>query len=261
MLPGATVTVTNPQTGIAATEQANTAGVYVFPNLLPGTYNVKVELQGFQSAVRNGVELQTQQTVRLDFSLAIGTLAETVEITGSAPMINTEDTAIGTVIDNRRIVDLPLNGRNFLQLVSLTPNVSASFANSGQSGARQGGDRSEQQLSIAGGRREWNYFTLDGMNNTDVNFNSYILLPSIDALQEFKIQSGIYSAEFGRGIGQVNVATKSGTNAYHGAVWEFIRNNKLDALPYAFGSDTPKSSPFKWNQYGFTLGGPVQIPR
>ena len=261
VLPGATVTVTNPQTGVAATEQANTAGVYVFPNLLPGTYNVKVELQGFQSTVRNGVELQTQQTVRMDFSLAIGTIAETVEIVGSAPMINTEDTAIGTVIDNRRIVDLPLNGRNFLQLVSLTPNVSASFANSGQSGARQGGDRSEQQLSIAGGRREWNYYTLDGMNNTDVNFNSYILLPSIDALQEFKIQSGIYSAEFGRGIGQVNVVTKSGTNDYHGTAWEFVRNNKLDALPYAFGTDTPKSSPFKWNQYGFTLGGPVQIPR
>ena len=261
VLPGATIVVTNPQTGVAATEQANTAGVYVFPNLLPGTYNVKVELQGFQSVVRNGVELQTQQTVRLDFSLGIGTIAETVEIVGSAPMINTEDTAMGTVIDNRRIVDLPLNGRNFLQLVSLTPNVSASFANSGQSGARQGGDRSEQQLSIAGGRREWNYYTLDGMNNTDVNFNSYILLPSIDALQEFKIQSGIYSAEFGRGIGQVNVTTKSGTNEYHGTVWEFIRNNKLDALPYAFGTDTPKSSPFRWNQFGFTLSGPVQIPR
>ena len=261
VLPGATITVTNPQTGIAATDQANDAGVYVFPNLLPGTYNVKVELQGFQSVVRNGVELQTQQTARMDFSLAIGTLAETVEIVGSAPMINTEDTAIGTVIDNRRIVDLPLNGRNFLQLVSLTPNVSASFANSGQSGARQGGDRSEQQLSIAGGRREWNYYTLDGMNNTDVNFNSYILLPSIDALQEFKIQSGIYSAEFGRGIGQVNVVTKSGTNEYHGTAWEFVRNNNLDALPYAFGTDTPKSSPFKWNQYGFTLGGPVQIPK
>jgi hypothetical protein len=260
VLPGASITVTNPQTGVVATEPANTAGVYVFPNLLPGTYNVKVELQGFQSAVRNSVELQTQQTVRLDFSLAIGTIEETVEIVGSSPMINTEDTAIGTVIDNRRIVDLPLNGRSFLQLVSLTPNVSASFADAGQSGTRQGGDRSGQQLSISGGRREWNYYTLDGMNNTDVNFNSYILLPSIDALQEFKVQSGIYSAEFGRGIGQVNVTTKSGTNAYHGTVWEFLRNNKLDALPYAFGGDTPKSSPFRWNQFGFTLGGPVRIP-
>lgn len=261
VLVGASVTVTNPQTGVTATEQANSAGIYVFPNLLPGVYNVKVELQGFQSAARNGVELQTQQTARLDFALPIGTLAETVVIVGSAPMLNTEDTAIGTVIDNRRIVDLPLNGRNFLQLVSLTPNVSASFANSGQSGARQGGDRSEQQLSISGGRREWNYFTLDGMNNTDVNFNSYILLPSIDALQEFKIQSGIYSAEFGRGVGQVNVTTKSGTNTYHGTVWEFLRNNKLDALPYAFGGATPTSSPFKWNQFGFTLGGPVRIPK
>ena len=97
-------------------------------------------------------------------------------------MLNTEDAAIGTVIDNRRIVDLPLNGRNFLQMVTLTPNVSASFANPGASAPRQGGNRSEQQLSISGGRREWNYFTLDGINNTDVNFNSYIFLPSIDAL-------------------------------------------------------------------------------
>jgi hypothetical protein len=261
VLVGASITVSNPQTGISATEQANSAGIYVFPTLLPGVYNVRVELQGFQSAVRNSVELQTQQTIRLDFSLGIGTLAETVQIVGNAPMLNTEDTAIGTVIDNRRIVDLPLNGRNFLQLVSLTPNVSASFANSGQSAARQGGDRSEQQLSISGGRREWNYYTLDGMNNTDVNFNSYILLPSIDALQEFKIQSGVYSAEFGRGIGQVNVITKSGTNTLHGTAWEFIRNNKLDALPYAFGGNTPTSSPFKWNQYGFTLSGPVVIPK
>jgi hypothetical protein len=177
----------------------------------------------------------------------------------AAHRCSTRKTAIRTVIDNRRIVDLPLNGRNFLRLVSLTPNVSQ-FANSGQSAARQGGDRSEQQLSIGGGRRGGTT-ALDGMNNTDVNFNSYILLPSIDALQEFKIQSGVYSAEFGRGIGQVNVITKSGTNTLHGTAWEFIRNNKLDALPYAFGSDTPESSPFKWNQYGFTLSGPVVIPR
>src|SRR5206468_11611746 len=118
-----------------------TAGVYVVPGLVPGTCNVKVEVQGFQSAVRNSVQLQSQQTARLDFSLAIGTIEETVEIVGSSPMINTEDAAIGTVIDNRRIVDLPLNGRNFLQLVSLTPNVSASFAATVQSGSRQGGDR------------------------------------------------------------------------------------------------------------------------
>ena len=174
-------------------------------------------------------------------------------------MINTEDTAMGTVIDNRRIVDLPLNGRNFLQLVSLTPNVSASFADSGQSGARQGGDRSAQQLSISGGRREWNYYTLDGMNNPDVNFNSYVLLPSIDALQEFKIQSGIYSAEFGLGIGQVNVTTKP----YQRLSWHRVgvpSRQQAGRPPYAFGTDTSKSSPFRWNQFTSLRWRAVLIP-
>ncbi len=259
VLVGATVTVTNTQTAASTSQQANSAGVYVFPNLLPGIYNVKVEMDGFGGAARNRVELQIQQTIRLDFRLELGTLNETVEAVASAPMLNTEDLTIGTVIENRRIVELPLNGRNFLKMVELTPNVSASFSGSGSSGPRQGGDRSTQQLSIGGGRREWNYFTLDGINNTDVNFNSYIFLPSIDALQEFKVQTGVYSAELGRELGQVSVTTKAGTNVYHGTVFEFVRNNSFDARPYAFAGTVPTSSPFKWNQFGFTLGGPVRL--
>ena len=259
VLVGASVTVTNTQTGATATQQANNAGVYVFPNLLPGVYNVRVEIDGFRAEVRNRVELQIQQTIRLDFRMQLGALNETVIATATAPMINTEDLTMGTVIDNRRIVELPLNGRNFLKMVELTPNVSASFSGSGSSGPRQGGDRSSQQLSIGGGRREWNYFTLDGINNTDVNFNSYIFLPSIDALQEFTVQTGVYSAELGRELGQVSVTTKAGSNVYHGTVFEFVRNNKFDALPYAFAGAVPTSSPFKWNQFGFTLGGPVQL--
>jgi hypothetical protein len=258
---GAAVTVTNPQTNFTRTEVTNTAGFYNFPSLLPGVYNIRVEISGFQSQIRNKVELQVQQVARLDFQLQVGAVTQAVEVTGGAPLLNTEDATIGTVIENQRIVDLPLNGRNFLQLVALSPNVSTAFANGGQSSSREGGDRSTQQLSISGNRREWNYFTLDGMSNTDVNFNSYLFLPSIDALQEFKVQTGVYSAEFGREVGQVNVSTKSGTNEYHGTVWEFIRNNKLDALPYAFTAAVPTSSPFKWNQYGFTLGGPIRIPR
>ena len=259
VLVGATVTVTNTQTGATATQQANSAGVYVFPNLLPGIYNVKVEMDGFVGASRSRVEMQIQQTIRMDFRLELGTLSETVEAVASSPMISTEDLTIGTVIENRRIVELPLNGRNFLKMVELTPNVSASFSGSGSSGPRQGGDRSTQQLSIGGGRREWNYFTLDGINNTDVNFNSYIFLPSIDALQEFKVQTGVYSAELGRELGQVSVTTKAGTNVFHGSVFEFVRNDAFDALPYAFAGAVSKSSPFKWNQFGFTLGGPVQL--
>ena len=125
--------------------------------------------------------------------------------------------------------------------MALSPNVSAGFANGGQSSARLGGDRSTQQLSISGNRREWNYFTLDGMDNTDVNFNTYLFLPSIDALQEFKVQTGVYSAEFGREVGQVNVSTKSGTNEYHGTVFEFLRNNDLDARPFGFTAKVPIS--------------------
>jgi hypothetical protein len=262
VLPGATVTVTNTQTAATVTQQANNAGNYVFPNLLPGIYTVKVDMDGFRSALRNNLELQVAQTARVDFKLELGTISETIQAVGTAPMLNTEDTVIGTVIDNKRILELPLNGRNFLKMVELTPNVSASFTTNsvGSSGPRQGGDRSQQQISISGGRREWNYFTLDGVNNTDVNFNSYIFLPSIDALQEFKVQTGVYSAELGRELGQVSVTTKAGTNNYHGSVFEFIRNDALDALPYAFAGVVPQKSPFKWNQYGFTLGGPLQIP-
>ena len=160
-------------------------------------------MQGFQGEIRNDIELQVQQVARIDFQLKVGSLTETVEVTGGAPLLATENAAVGTVIENRRIVDLPLNGRNFIQLVALSPNVNANFANNGgQASSRQGGDRSTQLFSVAGMRREFNYFTLDGIANSDVNFNTYLFLPSIDALQEFKVQTGIYSAEFGHEAAQ-----------------------------------------------------------
>ena len=234
----------------------------MFPTLLPGIYNIKVDLQGFQSQVRNGVELQVQQTARLDFSLELGSVEVAVEVTGSAPMINATDATVGTVIQNKEILELPLNGRNFISLVSSIPNVSSDWAGGGGGGAsgRQGGDRSTQNFAVAGQRREYNQYTLDGIVNQDVNFNTYAFLPSIDSLEEFKVQTGVYSAEFGREVAQVNVSTKSGTNQYHGTIFEFIRNDAFDAAPYQFTSVKPQTSPFKWNQYGFTLGGPVKIP-
>jgi hypothetical protein len=262
LVVGATVTVTNPETGVTRNATTNTAGNYTFPALLPGIYNVKSEMQGFQAEIRNGVELQVQQVARIDFQLKVGSMAETIEVTGGAPLLNTENATVGTVIENKRIVDLPLNGRNFIQLIALSPNVSANFANNGgQTTSRQGGDRTTQEFSVAGMRREFNYYTLDGIANSDVNFNTYLFLPSIDALQEFKVQTGVYSAEFGHEAAQVNVSTKSGTNEYHGALFEFIRNSDLDARPYGFTSQVPAKNPFKWNQYGFTLGGPIQIPK
>jgi hypothetical protein len=261
-IPGAAITVTNTQTNLVRTGESNEVGNYNFPALPPGTYSVRVEKQGFQAEVRGGIELQVQQTARIDFRLNLGSVSETVEVTGGAPLLNTENATLGAVIENKRIVDLPINGRNFVSLISLSSNVTTGqVANAGFAASRTGNDRGKISLSIAGNRRTYTYYTLDGVSNTDVDFNVYAFLPSIDALDEFKVQTGVYSAEFGREAGQVNISTKVGTNAYHGTLFEFLRNNALDARPYAFSSSVPASAPFKWNQYGFTLGGPIQIPK
>ena len=262
VVAGAEITVVNPETNFTRSSTTNSTGNYTFPVLQPGVYNVKAEMQGFQTESRTAVRLEVEQVARIDFHLSVGLVTQTVEVFGGAPLLTTESATIGTVIDNQRIVDLPLNGRNFVSLIALSPNVSANFtSNGGQANARQGGDRTTQEISVAGMRREFNNFTLDGIENTDANFNTYVFLPSIDALQEFKVQTGVYSTEFGRRAAQVNVSTKSGTNAYHGTAFEFLRNNALDARPFGFTTSVPVSAPLKWNQYGFTLGGPVQIPK
>ncbi|MBC8164491.1 MAG: TonB-dependent receptor, partial [Bryobacteraceae bacterium] len=218
-------------------------------------------------ATRSGVELQVQQTARVDFGLEVGQVSETIEVSGALPLLTTESATVGTVIEQKRITDLPLNGRNFLSLVALSPNVTYGFAQAAQASGRQGGTRSEITMSLAGGRSAWSNYTLDGITNTDINFNLYIVLPSVEALQEFKVQTGVYPAEFGRTAGQVNVSTKGGTNEYHGSVFEFLRNDRLDARPYFFkdpespNQTAPLKAPYRQNQYGFTLGGPVQIPK
>jgi hypothetical protein len=261
VIPGATVTVTNVATNATRSVTTNEAGLYAFPALVPGSYRARAEARGFKTTTRTDIGLQVQQSARIDFSMEVGQVTEAIEVTGAAALMTTENATVGTVIENKRILDMPLNGRNFLQLVALSPSVSFGFAVPGQAGGRQGGDRANQSISLMGMRGTWNRFTLDGVENTDVNFNLYVLLPSIDALQEFKVQSGIYPAEFGRAAGQINVSTKPGGNQFHGSMFEFMRNDKLDAKQYDFIGTSPKKSPFKYNQYGFTLGGPVLIPK
>jgi hypothetical protein len=261
IIVSADIQVTNKATGAVRRGQTNEAGLYSFPALQPGTYDVTATKQGFQSMTRPDLELQVQQTARVDFAMQLGQTNQVVEVTTGAPLMTTENATVGSVIENKRIVELPLNGRNFLQLVSLTQNVTAGFSDSRIASSRLGGSRASQNISVAGQRSEYNHFTLDGVENTDMTYNTYVFLPSIDALQEFKVQTGIYPAEFGRAIAQVNVSTKSGTNAYHGALFEFLRNDKLDAKAYAFDTNRPPKDPFRWNQYGFTLGGPIRIPK
>ncbi len=264
---GAAITVRNTGTNGVRTVSTNEEGVYTVPALNPGMYDVKVEKPGFKTATRAAFELQVQQTARVDFVLEVGSVSETVEVSASAQLLTTENATVGTVIEERRITDLPLNGRNFLSLVALSPNVTYGFAQAAQAAGRQGGTRSNITMSLAGARSAWSNYTLDGITNTDINFNLYIVLPSVEALQEFKVQTGVYPAEFGRAAGQVNVSTKGGSNNFHGAAFEFLRNDKLDARPYFFKDPesptqtAPVKQPYRQNQYGFTLGGPVWIPK
>ena len=267
VVPKVTVTAENRATNVVRVTTTNDAGIYDFPNMIPGNYSVKAESSGFETSVTNGVELQVQQTARIDFTLSVGQASQTIEVSAAAEMLTTENATVGTVIEEKRIVELPLNGRSFFSLVALSPNVQFGFTPAQQAGGRLGGTRATLTMSLSGARATWSNYTLDGITNTDLDFNTYIVLPSVDAIQEFKVQSGIYPAEFGREAGQVNVSTKPGGNNYHATLYEFLRNDKLDARAYDFLSATrsatnpsPGSTPFRQNQYGFTLTGPVRIP-
>ena len=260
-IPAVTVNLINTATNGARSTITTADGDYTFPSVPPGIYNVKAEHPGFRMALANHVEVQVQQTVRQDLTLEVGQVNESVEVSASADLLQTENLAMGTVVENKMVTDLPLDGRNYLSLVELSSNVDTLSPSAGQAGSRQGGDRASQSISAAGQRIMFDYFTLDGVNNTDPDFNTYVTLPSIDAIQEFKVQTGVYPAEFGHQATQINVVTKSGGNSYHGALFDFLRNDKFDAIPYAFGTVHPTKSPFKWNDYGFELDGPVRIPK
>jgi carboxypeptidase family protein len=261
VVPGATITLTNVNTNGVRTVSTTETGGYTIPSIPPGSYRLRTELPGFKAAATEAFEVQVQQVVRLDIVLELGQVGDTVEVAATADLLQSETAAVGTVVENKIITELPLNGRQYLGLVALAPNVNTLSPSAGQAGSRQGGDRANQAISTGGQRIMFDYYTLDGVNNTDPNFNTYIVLPSIDAIQEFKVQIGVYPAEFGHQSTQINVLTKSGGNAYHGSLFEFLRNDALDATPYAFTTVHPKKSPFKWNDYGFELDGPVRIPQ
>src|SRR5207245_8682572 len=180
------------------------------------------------SSERQGIIVQVGSANRISFPMAVGELAETIQVQAHSPLVQTENAAISTVIENRAIVELPLNGRNYLQLASLIPGATTNGPSSSQGKQRMGGQRNSFALNVAGQRVHFNHYSLDGVENTDVNFNSYMLLPSVDALEEFNVVSGLFDAEYGSAIAQVNVSTKSGSNQLRGTGFEFRRNSALD---------------------------------
>ncbi len=253
---GALVHLMSPSTGATRDVRSDASGSYTFPALQPGVYSITVTQPGFQTQIRSDITLQVQQVARINFELAVGQTTEVMTIDTSSQMLASEDATIGQVIENRRIVELPLNGRNYLQLAALSPGVTTSSAPSGGATSFQGGQRASQSITVNGQRNDFNHYTLDGIENTDPNFNTYILLPSLDALQEFKVQTATYPSEFGFSISQINVSTKSGTNEFHGSAFEFLRNSWLDAKNY-FDNPNAKIPPFRRNQFGGAIGGPI----
>ncbi len=255
IIAGALVTATNVATNVRRETSTNEDGIFTLTALPPGVYTLQVEYKGFPKQVREGIELQVGQVAKIDFALQVGNVTETIQVTGAAPVLQAETAELGTVIENRRIVELPLNGRNYLQLVSLAPGATTNGPASSQGQQRMGGARNSFALNVAGQRVHYNHFLLDGIENTDPNFNTYLLLPSVDALQEFKVESGIFQAEYGRAIAQINVSTRSGSNQIHGALFEFVRNAQMDAKNFFDRGNAP-IPPFKRNQYGATASGP-----
>jgi carboxypeptidase family protein len=256
IVPRATVIVTNVQTNIIATTQTDDAGLYVFPSLRPGAYSVSVESPGFRKTIRTGVTLQVAQVAPLDLMLKTGQLAETVDVVGGISLLETQSSSRGLVIDQKKIVDLPLNGRDYNQLALLSPGVLSGTPRLQSVGFKG-------VLNVNGNRTFNNVFLLDGVDNISYS-NSFrgenvqLVQPSIEALQEFKIQTNAYSAEFGRSSGAViNATIKSGTNTVRGSVYEFLRNDALDAPNFfsnALGTPKPKR---ERNQFGGAVGGPL----
>ena len=256
VLPSVSVTVIDTARSTQQAAITNDAGVFVFPALLSGTYNIAAELPGFKKFVRDGITLQVNQTIRIDINLEVGAVLETVEVVEAAPMVETETSSRGSVIDQKKIVELPLNGRDYNQLALLSPGVLPGTP-------RLAAVNFKGAINVNGNRVFNNVFLLDGVDNISYassfrGENVQVIQPSVEALQEFKIQTNAYSAEFGRSSGAVvNAAIKSGTNSVRGSVYEFLRNDALDANNFfsnAFGAPKPVR---KRNQFGGAVGGPI----
>jgi len=260
VMPGVTVEATNVGTNQVRTAVTGSDGYYSLPLIQPGQYSVKGTLAGFKTFVRDGVTVTVESTARVDMKLAVGGLEETVSVTADAPLVETSNATLGIVVDEKKVVELPLNGRNFAQLGTLLPGVVAPPAGlGGQDGnATPGGfGATTSGFSVNGMRNQSNNFLLDGASNNDTFNTGFVLRPPPDAIQEFKILTHSYGAEYGRSAGSVvNVVTKSGTNDFHGAAWEFNRDDALQARNFFAPADQPKPK-LKQNQFGGALGGPI----
>ncbi len=259
-LPGVTVTATRQGTGVIASAETNASGEFVFPGLRIGTYAVAAELEGFKKTSYEAVRVNVQDRVRLDFELGVGTLTESVTVTGRAELLQTQSADIGSVVDERQVRDLPLLGRRYSELAFLVPGVVVAPA-----GITSRGE--DSFFNANGNYATWNNYTLDGADNNSFSTNlqersPQVVQPPVDALQEFKVQTRTYSAEFGKAAGAViNASIKQGTNAFRGSAYEFFRDEAFNANTWDNNRAGRPKGQFNQHIAGFTLGGPVMRNR
>lgn len=258
VVANASVTVVNMDTQTTYHLSTDASGAYVATSLQVGKYSVAVETAGFKKAVSDNIVVNVQDRVRLDFHLQLGSVTQSVEVTGATPLLQTDNSYQGAVVSSKPIVDLPLNGRQFQRLAWLVPGVAPS-----PSGTP---DASTGSFSANGNRPFQNTYMLDGVDNRTLlpalsNNESFIIGPAPDAIAEFRVQTNSMSAEFGSAAGAViNMTIRSGTNQLHGTVYEFVRNSMFDAKNF-FDSPTNPIPPFRLNQFGGSIGGPIAIPK
>ena len=249
-IPGADVRITNTGTGATREVLTDPQGGFAARSLVPGMYRVEVTAPSFQKQVQDNIKLDVAGSVTLDFRLTLGQVSEQVQVQAETVLLQTAESNVGSVIENTQVVELPLNGRNFNQLVRLTPGAVRGTSSGGET--IQG-----ETYAVTGDRSDNAYYALDGMFNNGTFFKTAAIHPSVDAIQEFKIQTNT-SAQYGAAAGaNINVMIKSGTNDFHGTLYEFLRNDKLDSRNY-FARNIPQ---YRQNQFGFTIGGPVLVPK
>jgi hypothetical protein len=255
VISGATVDITNEDTNVAQTTTTSSDGAYNVPYLKPGRYSVKVQASGFSATQVEHVNLLVDQSARVDATLKPGATTQQIVVSGTSVQLDTETASIGQVISEKQVSDLPLNGRQFTSLMLLQPGaVQLTGSVSGEQSTRPG---SGDSLSLGGGRASGNQYLVDGVSINDVMYQTPAYQPSIDAIMEFKAQTDDYSAEYGSSANQINISYKSGTNTFHGTAYDFLRNNFFDARSY-FDAAVPV---LRQNQFGYSLGGPVFIPK
>ena len=264
-MEGVVVSVTNESTNTGSSVTTDSSGAYTAVNLIPGSYRINASRQGFRPMVFRNFVLQVGQSARLDITMEIGAVEQAVEVTGTIPLLQTENASVGQVIGSEAVSALPLNGRNFVQLAILAPGVSG--LDYAQPGTINTGKRPDElrpggtALQANGALSQSNQVLLDGIDNTEMISQTFIVRPAVEGIQEFKVLTNNAGAEYGRSVGAVVVVTtKSGSNQFHGSLFEFLRNDKLDARNFFARSDAAKP-PFKLNQYGASFGGPVRRDR